>query len=699
MTNYNPVNTVVFKPRTYQELAAPLIQQTQVHQDIENQLADLAMKSGQWEHVLSKETDPETYQKYTNYVSNLNQSIEELQQKGLNQASRRSLLNSKKGYATDILPIETSFKRRKEYQDELRKMQAQDPTMMTNYNRLTIDNLINNPDFNPQYLSGAKVTALVENQAKQLANEIKSRPGQLLPTDNKYFLMEYVKRGYSADEIAKVIMNDERASPILKGIKDNVLNSLGVNEWSSIDNTWDKEVFMNNVGNYANSGLYAAIGKEDYKLMQDPYQVAMLNDQMDARRHARDFHYYKEKRKYDNENPSNKGRGNTGNQNNLLPKEIEFATKIPIPRSIDSKEVYNKWKRLTEYEKYLEKINDETYENEVAGRGKADNYKRSLTETLEEKHKPTLGKAALGLIPIAGPVINTFNNGLPITGSTIDYLYNKNNPTSLVARKEFGEATNEQMGGGFHSGRERALYNIKRLKQQLQLPFGQDYDMEKLKDMGEQAVFDNHYKLNAETWNDDFSQSIASNLLAYNQKDRDNKNMSGVYIVKDGKKSSPVSTNTIVKELHGGKIMGATIKDKDTIFMSVADKNGKVTDYSFPVEGVSSNPTMLMQLMSKGFNLYNSERDRHTNINQAAKLIIGNAVQNYNFTEAQNKQFDLMNTGISNEDKIAVIINEFSNDDISSQEIREVLSNASQAELDQYFLQAAQSIEERRNNQ
>lgn len=680
MINYNPINTVVFKPRTYQELATPIMQATQAHQDIENQLADLAMKSGQWEHVLSKEDDPETYLKYNNYIKRLNESIEQLYQNGLNQASRRNLLDSRQRYSTDILPIETSFKRRKEYYDELRKMKAQDPTVMTNYNKLSIDNLINNPDFNPQYLSGAKVTALVENQAKKLADELKSKPGQLLPTDNKYFLMEYIKRGYSADEIAKVIMNDEKASPILKGIRDNVLNSLGINEWSSIDNTWDKDTFTKSIGNYADNGLYAAIGNEDYKLHQDPYQMALLNDWLDSRKQARQLA----------RQSNNRSRGNNNN-NNTESKTFEFISEFPTPKSVNAKDIYDKWEKLSKYEKYLENIDDNTFNREVGGKGKADAYKKSLTETLKEKHPQTLGKTAFGLIPMIGGIGTIINQGLPTLGTSIDYVLNSGNTTSLNAKREFGQATNEQMGGGLHSERQRVLYNIKQKKKELQLPFGKDFDMNNLKDMKELAVYDNHYKLNAETWNEDFGKSIASNLLVHNQKDRDNKTSSGVYLVEKGKKKSPISTNNIVKELHNSKIMGVTIKDRNNIFVSIADKDGTVKDYSLPVEGVSSAPIELMRLMNKGFDPNLTPDDRNININQAAKLIVGNTVQNYNFTEANNKQFDAMNISLTTNEKTNIIYNYLSSTGQSDEDINYIINNLTNDQIDQIIEQIISS--------
>nr|DAI34876.1 MAG TPA: hypothetical protein [Caudoviricetes sp.] len=182
------------------------------------------------------------------------------------------------------------------------------------------------------------------------------------------------------------------------------------------------------------------------------------------------------------------------------------------------------------------------------------------------------------------------------------------------------------MGGGLHSERQRVLYNIKQKKKELQLPFGKDFDMNNLKDMKELAIYDDHYKLNAETWNEDFGKSIASNLLVHNQKDRDNKTSSGVYLIENGKKKSPVSTNNIVKELHNSKIMGVTIKDQNNIFVSIANKEGTVKDYSLPVEGVSSAPIELIRLMSKGFDPNLTPDDRNININQAAKLMVGNTV-------------------------------------------------------------------------
>ena len=57
MANYSLVINSKFRPFSYQELATPVMQMTQAHQQLEEQYAELQTKANIWDKMANEQTD------------------------------------------------------------------------------------------------------------------------------------------------------------------------------------------------------------------------------------------------------------------------------------------------------------------------------------------------------------------------------------------------------------------------------------------------------------------------------------------------------------------------------------------------------------------------------------------------------------------------------------------------------------------
>lgn len=259
-----------FKPYSFEELIRPYQMYDQAYKDVEGNLNDLATKSSVWEEMTNPNIDVEAHKLYSTYSDDLKKQAEVLSKQGLTPASRQAMLNMKQRYSSEIIPIEQAYATRKKLQDEYRELRQKNPTILSNIdpNKLSLDDLIKNPQLTPEYESGALITAKVADAAKQYAKQLRSQTdwkstagGQLIERVSKY--------GLSQEDVDKVMQG--KGAPELEALIQNAIKSSPVANWS---NYKDIEPL---VRTSAIQGLYAGIGdtKEDIQRNQnflDPMQ-------------------------------------------------------------------------------------------------------------------------------------------------------------------------------------------------------------------------------------------------------------------------------------------------------------------------------------------------------------------------------------------------------------------------------------------
>lgn len=266
MPNYGLVINSSFKPFSYQELAAPLIQATQAHQQLEDMYGELDAKASIWDGLANEQRDPKAYARYKSYADALRYNANELASSGLNPNSRRKLLQMRSQYSKDIQPIETAYKKREALAEEQRKLYAQNPTLFfqRDMNSVSLDELIDNPsmDYGKSY-SGQ----MLMQQAGQIAAQLKgvlTNEGALQSNGLPFQYKKLIQYGYTPEQIVQAVTNPQQGNPVLTQIVKDVIQSSGMQSWAT------PEQLTQAIG-WANQGLYNAIGKTDIQNLTDNY--------------------------------------------------------------------------------------------------------------------------------------------------------------------------------------------------------------------------------------------------------------------------------------------------------------------------------------------------------------------------------------------------------------------------------------------
>ena len=109
-----------FKPFNYDELVKPVQEATEAHIALEDKYSTMAEQANVWENIIDKNLDPVLYDQYKQYADALDASAEQLAKEGLTPGSRKSLMEMRKRYSKDIVPIDTAYKRK---QEEIKRQQ------------------------------------------------------------------------------------------------------------------------------------------------------------------------------------------------------------------------------------------------------------------------------------------------------------------------------------------------------------------------------------------------------------------------------------------------------------------------------------------------------------------------------------------------------------------------------------------------
>lgn len=280
MPNFSFVSNAKFRPFNYNELIQPLQAYTQEYNTIQEGMGELGAKAGIFERMANEQTDPQAYAIYKQYSNDLAKQAESLAKQGLTPASRQGLIDMKRRYSSEIVPIEQAYKRRQELIDEQRKLQAQDSTLLFDRpaSTLSLDELIANPALSPQSYSGALLSKQVGTAAQNLAKEVRENPRKWRTILGNQYYETIMQKGFRPDEIMQAVQNNPEASPILQGIVEDAIGSSGIRNWGD-------ENILNRAYDYARQGLWNAVGETQYQTLSNKaYDYAMQERLVQARK-------------------------------------------------------------------------------------------------------------------------------------------------------------------------------------------------------------------------------------------------------------------------------------------------------------------------------------------------------------------------------------------------------------------------------
>ena len=280
--NYSLVANTQFKARNFDDMIRPYVMYTQEYRAQEDAIADLATKADVWAGLANEQTDPVAYAQYTNYANALKDQAAVMADRGLNPSSRQAMLNLKRRYSSEIVPIEQAYTARKAQAEEQRKALLQNPTLMMSRRADTtsLDRYMENPNLGYESYSGALLTQQAGQAAAAIAKELRDYgKGKPLDGFTRTWLQQH---GYTAGEVALAINNpnDPRSSKVLNTIVNNVIADSGMTNWA--DNKT-----LNQAYNYARQGLWQAVGQTQVGTYTDQAAVMAAQEAMQKRAEAR----------------------------------------------------------------------------------------------------------------------------------------------------------------------------------------------------------------------------------------------------------------------------------------------------------------------------------------------------------------------------------------------------------------------------
>lgn len=278
--SYRLIANSRFRPMTYDEILSPALMQTQAHQALEAQYADLASKANELEKKLDANRDKVSRATYEKYMSDLDSIATKLTKFGLTQGSNRDALAANSEYHKRIIPIIEGYNRRAEAERQQQAMLAQDPTRLFNRmaSELSVDDFVADQtlDVISQNYSGAMITKQVADQAVGVIRWAKKNGG-LHSLGLPYKYEQEFQTAYSPEEVYNTMhnmMKDPEAVPFLKQVVNQVMQSTGISKWSSVngdENSYNWKRGMN----YALEGLPAFIGTRTWKEYDDNYNMQL----------------------------------------------------------------------------------------------------------------------------------------------------------------------------------------------------------------------------------------------------------------------------------------------------------------------------------------------------------------------------------------------------------------------------------------
>lgn len=264
MANYQFISNAKFRPFSYQEMIQPLQAYTNEYNVIEEGIGELGAQADMFSQLANEQTDPKAYAMYKQYSDDLTRQAESLAKQGLTPASRQGLIDMKRRYSSDIVPIQTAFNRRQQLVDEQRKALQQDSTLLFDRpaSTLSLDELMENPALSPQSYSGAIIAKQVGTAAQNLARDMKSNPRKWNSILQGQYFETMMQKGYTPEQVLLAAANDPKAPKELRNIVEDAVGSSGIASWGD-------ETALNRAYEYARQGLWSAIGDTQYQQLQD----------------------------------------------------------------------------------------------------------------------------------------------------------------------------------------------------------------------------------------------------------------------------------------------------------------------------------------------------------------------------------------------------------------------------------------------
>lgn len=250
-------NSAKFNPYTFDEMLKPLAMASDAYNAVQSGIEELGAKADLMKMYANEVPDSKTANMYNSYAKDLEKQASMLAKHGLTPASRQGLLNMKRRYSSEVVPIETAVARREALTKEQREALLRDPSLMfdVDYSKTQLDYLLDNPNATYNPISGDELTKRAAQMASNLAKVVQGNPKYQSILNGQYF-QQMTQMGYTPTQIMQTILNDDNAPVELRQIAETVFNEAGLSKYS--------QDIQDRARGFINSGLYEGIGTAKY---------------------------------------------------------------------------------------------------------------------------------------------------------------------------------------------------------------------------------------------------------------------------------------------------------------------------------------------------------------------------------------------------------------------------------------------------
>lgn len=276
ISQYDTLNYASYQPLSIQEIWAPSQQMRQQHDQLQEEYANAEQAAQQGFSGLNPEVDKEALAIHKQFMDQTKAAADELATKGfIDSGRRRSLLKLKSVYTNQVAPLQQQIALRASRNEELRKMQLQDPTFRANANpnQVSLVSGLKNPNaFDYDGVSGNQLYSSVSKKAEQLAKVISQEHPKLMNSGIFANYFTALQSGASLDQIDRAMKSGGRYNPqdvdkmtqMLHGIVSSTMNEFGVPSKFA-----GNQAVQQDLWNAAAQGLYSAAGTKQFGQMTD----------------------------------------------------------------------------------------------------------------------------------------------------------------------------------------------------------------------------------------------------------------------------------------------------------------------------------------------------------------------------------------------------------------------------------------------
>lgn len=141
------VDNTTFTPFSYEELVKPIAEYTQAYNDAADKYNAAQVAANKVMSNINKDKDPESYQKYQDFLNGVKQQANDIASNGLNPSYQQNLRDLNLTYSKDIYPIDAQIQKKmdyaKVYQESLNNSKE---IIGVNPDNLSIDAMMKNPN-------------------------------------------------------------------------------------------------------------------------------------------------------------------------------------------------------------------------------------------------------------------------------------------------------------------------------------------------------------------------------------------------------------------------------------------------------------------------------------------------------------------------------------------------------------------------